>query len=298
MAFIVRYHPFTRPWFKAYALIVTGAMLIASGYAFFITPHKIVPGGIYGISIVLHHTFGTPVGLMALAFNLPLTLVGIKVLGPRFGIKTFTGFMLTSLFMDLISLWIGDMALIPDDLILSSVYGGAVIGLGVGFLFKAKATCGGTDVMAMMLGKWTGRPLGQLMMSVDTIIVIMGSLVFLDWKIPMYSLITIFVMGKTIDTVLQGWTQDKVAIIISNRYNEISNAIADDIQRSSTLIHANGMFAGAERNILYVVLSRKEVPALEQRVHQADPSAFVTIINADEILGEGFKSLRDKVCDS
>ncbi|GAB1418801.1 YitT family protein [Bacteroidales bacterium] len=298
MAFIVRYHPFTRPWFKAYALIVTGAMLIASGYAFFITPHKIVPGGIYGISIVLHHTFGTPVGLMALAFNLPLTLVGIKVLGPRFGIKTFTGFMLTSLFMDLISLWIGDMALIPDDLILSSVYGGAVIGLGVGFLFKAKATCGGTDVMAMMLGKWTGRPLGQLMMSVDTIIVIMGSLVFLDWKIPMYSLITIFVMGKTIDTVLQGWTHDKVALIISNRYNEISNAIADDIQRSSTLIHANGMFAGAERNILYVVLSRKEVPALEQRVHQADPSAFVTIINADEILGEGFKSLRDKVCDS
>ncbi len=298
MAFIVRYDPFSRPWFKAYALIVVGALFIASGYAFFITPHKIVPGGIYGISIVLHHTFGTPVGMMALAFNLPLTLVGIKVLGPRFGIKTFTGFMLTSLFMDLISLWVGDMALIPDDLILSSVYGGAVIGLGVGFLFKAKATCGGTDVMAMMLGKWTGRPLGQLMMTVDTIIVIMGSLVFLDWKIPMYSIITIFVMGKTIDTVLQGWTHDKVALIISNRYEEISNAITDDIQRSSTLIHANGMFAGAERNILYVVLNRNEIPVLEQRVHQADPTAFVAIINADEILGEGFKSLRDKVCDS
>ncbi|MBW7848428.1 MAG: YitT family protein [Bacteroidales bacterium] len=298
MAFIVRYDPFSRPWFKAYALIVVGALFIASGYAFFITPHKIVPGGIYGISIVLHHTFGTPVGMMALTFNLPLTLVGIKVLGPRFGIKTFTGFMLTSLFMDLISLWVGDMALIPDDLILSSVYGGAVIGLGVGFLFKAKATCGGTDVMAMMLGKWTGRPLGQLMMTVDTIIVIMGSLVFLDWKIPMYSIITIFVMGKTIDTVLQGWTHDKVALIISNRYEEISNAITDDIQRSSTLIHANGMFAGAERNILYVVLNRNEIPVLEQRVHQADPTAFVAIINADEILGEGFKSLRDKVCDS
>ena len=298
MAFIVRYDPFSRPWFKAYALIVVGALFIASGYAFFITPHKIVPGGIYGISIVLHHTFGTPVGMMALAFNLPLTLVGIKVLGPRFGIKTFTGFMLTSLFMDLISLWVGDMALIPDDLILSSVYGGAVIGLGVGFLFKAKATCGGTDVMAMMLGKWTGRPLGQLMMTVDTIIVIMGSLVFLDWKIPMYSIITIFVMGKTIDNVLQGWTHDKVALIISNRYEEISNAITDDIQRSSTLIHANGMFAGAERNILYVVLNRNEIPVLEQRVHQADPTAFVAIINADEILGEGFKSLRDKVCDS
>ncbi len=298
MSFIVRYHPFSRPWFKAYAFIVAGALLIASGYAFFITPHKIVPGGIYGISIVLHHTFGTPVGMMALAFNLPLTLTGIKVLGPRFGIKTFTGFMLTSVFMDLIGLWFGEKALIPDDLILSSVYGGAVIGLGVGFLFKAKATCGGTDVMAMMLGKWTGRPLGQLMMSVDTLIVIMGSLVFLDWKIPMYSLIAIFVMGKTIDTVLQGWTHDKVALIVSNRYEHISNALANDIHRSSTHIVAKGMFAGAERNVLYVVLSRKELPVLEQRVHEADPAAFVTIVNADEILGEGFKSLRDKVCDS
>ena len=295
MSFIVKYQPFTRAWFRAYALIVTGAMLIAAGYAFFITPHKIVPGGIYGISIVLHHTLGTPVGLMALAFNIPLTLAGIKVLGPRFGVKTFTGFMLTSGFMDLISLTFGDAALIEDDLLLSSIYGGAVIGLGVGFLFKAKATCGGTDVLAMMLGKWTGRPLGQLMMAVDAIIVVMGSLVFLDWKIPMFSLIAIFLMGKTIDTVLQGWTYDKVALIISDKHEQIGQTIMHQLGRGATLIQATGMYAGAERNVVYAVLGRKELALIEEHIHAIDPQAFVAIINADEILGEGFKSLRDKV---
>lgn len=295
MGFIVRYRPLSSKWFKAYALIVTGAFIIAAGYVLFITPHRIVPGGIYGISIVLHHTFGTPVGLMALAFNLPLTLIGIKVLGPRFGVKTFTGFILTSVFMDVLTYFYGDAPLIPDDLLLSSLYGGAVIGIGVGFLFKAKATCGGTDVVAMMLGKWTGRPLGQLMMSVDASIVLLGALVFLDWAIPLYSLIAIFIMGKTIDTVLQGWTYDKMALIVSDKHIEISQKITRDLKRGGTFVQAKGMFSGQERILIYVVLSRRELAILEGFIQSADPKAFVTVLNADEILGHGFKSLKEKL---
>lgn len=295
MGFIVRYRPLSSKWFKAYALIVTGAFIIAAGYVLFITPHRIVPGGIYGISIVLHHTFGTPVGLMALAFNLPLTLIGIKVLGPRFGVKTFTGFILTSVFMDVLTYFYGDAPLIPDDLLLSSLYGGAVIGIGVGFLFKAKATCGGTDVVAMMLGKWTGRPLGQLMMSVDASIVLLGALVFLDWAIPLYSLIAIFIMGKTIDTVLQGWTYDKMALIVSDKHIEIGQKITSDLKRGGTFVQAKGMFSGQERILIYVVLSRRELAILEGFIQSADPKAFVTVLNADEILGHGFKSLKEKL---
>lgn len=295
MGFIVRYQPLSSKWFKAYALIVTGAFIIAAGYVLFITPHRIVPGGIYGISIVLHHTFGTPVGLMALAFNLPLTLIGIKVLGPRFGVKTFTGFILTSVFMDVLTYFYGDAPLIPDDLLLSSLYGGAVIGIGVGFLFKAKATCGGTDVVAMMLGKWTGRPLGQLMMSVDASIVLLGALVFLDWAIPLYSLIAIFIMGKTIDTVLQGWTYDKMALIVSDKHIEIGQKITRDLKRGGTFVQAKGMFSGQERILIYVVLSRRELAILEGFIQSADPKAFVTVLNADEILGHGFKSLKEKL---
>lgn len=295
MGFIVKYQPFSFAWFKSYALIISGAFIIAAGYVLFITPHKIVPGGVYGISIVLHHTFGTPVGLTALIFNIPLTLIGINVLGPRFGIKTFTGFVLTSVFMDGLTYFYGSEPLIADDLLLSSLYGGAVIGLGVGFLFKAKASCGGTDVMAMMLGKWTKRPLGQLMMSVDTVIVVLGSLVFGNWAIPLYSLIAIFLMGKVIDTFLQGLSYDKVALIVSDEYEKIGQKITRDLNRGGTFMPAKGMYANNPRTIIFVVLNRRELAILEEYIQGVDPKAFVTVLNADEILGQGFRSLKEKI---
>jgi uncharacterized membrane-anchored protein YitT (DUF2179 family) len=295
MGYIVRYRFLSTKWFKAYFLIVLGAALIASGYVFFITPHKIVPGGIYGISIVLHHTFGTPVGLMALAFNIPLTIVGIKVLGPRFGIKTITGFILTSTFIDGLSYLYGDQPLVNDDPLLSSIYGGAVIGLGVGFLFKAKATCGGTDVIAMMLGKWTKWPLGRLMMMVDSVIVVFGSIVFGNWAIPLYSLVAIFFMGKVIDLVLQGISYEKVTLIISEQYIPIGEKIIHNLNRGATVIQGKGMFNGSEKNIIFTVLNRRELLMLEEFINQIDPKAFVIVMNADEILGRGFRSLHEKI---
>jgi uncharacterized membrane-anchored protein YitT (DUF2179 family) len=295
MEFILKYNLFSPKWFKAYSLIIIGAFIIAAGYVLFITPYRIVPGGVYGISIVLHHTFGTPVGLMALAFNIPLTLLGIKILGPRFGAKTITGFIFTSAFMDLLTLWFGEEPIIQGDPLVSAIFGGAVVGLGVGLLFKAKATCGGTDLVSMMLGKWTSYPLGQLMMMVDALIVLVGAIVFTDWAIPMYSLITIFVMGKVIDTVLQGISYDKVALIISDKYELIGQKIINDLHRGGTFIKGQGMYAGNERTLIYVVLNRRELSGLEEYIHQIDPHAFLTVIDASEILGSGFKSLREKV---
>lgn len=295
MGFVVRYKPGTIKWLKAYSLIVIGALFIASGYVFFITPHKIVPGGIYGISIVLHYTFGTPVGLTALFFNIPLTIFGIKVLGPRFGVKTFVGFVLTSLIMDGLVMLYGNIALVPDDRLLSALYGGAVIGLGVGMLFKAKASCGGTDVMAMMLGKWTGKPLGQLMMAVDAVIVVFGSLIFADWAIPLYSLITIFLMGKVIDLVLQGMSYDKLAFIVADKHELIAKKIISDLGRGGTFLEAEGMFSGQNKKVIYVVLNRRELSMLQLFISENDPQAFMTILDADEILGEGFKSLSERV---
>jgi len=295
MPFIVHYPRFSKSWFKAYSLIVLGAFIIASGYVLFITPLRIVPGGIYGISIVLHHQFGTPVGLVSLAFNIPLTIIGIKVLGPRFGAKTITGFVLTSVFMDSLAYFYGEQPLVKDDPFVSALFGGLVIGLGVGLLFKAKATCGGTDVMAMMLGKWTGKPLGQLMMMVDSSIVIFGSLVFADWKIPMYSLIAIFVMGRMIDTVLQGISYDKVALIISDKHALIKRKIIDDLHRGGTIFKGQGMFNNTEKTMIYVVLNRRELAMLQEYIEQIDSKAFMTVLEASEILGQGFKSLSEKL---
>ncbi|MEZ5198581.1 MAG: YitT family protein [Bacteroidales bacterium] len=203
MAFIVKEKLFSKKWFISYGQIIVGAFIMAVGFVFFITPYKIVPG-VYGISIVLHHLFVLLVGLIALGFDIPLTLIGIKVLGPRFGIKTVVGFIFTAVFVDLLTYLWGENPLVEKDALLSSIFGGLLIGVGLGLIFKAKATSGGSDIIAMIISKYTKLPLGQLMIAVDSAIVLVGFVAFQDWKIPLYSLIVIFITGRVIDVVLQG----------------------------------------------------------------------------------------------
>lgn len=295
MAFIVKEKLFSKKWFIAYSLIAVGAFIMAAGFVLFITPYKIVPGGVYGVSIVLHHLFGTPVGLIALCFDIPLTILGIKILGPRFGIKTVVGFVLTAGFVDLLTYLWGDQPLVENDALLSSIFGGVFIGLGLGMIFKAKATSGGSDIIAMIVAKYTKLPLGQLMIVVDSAIVLVGVVAFQDWKIPMYSLIVIFITGRVVDVVLQGISYDKTLFIISEKPKELRDKIVNDLNRGGTFIQGKGMYNGNERTIIYTVVNRRELAMLQDFIHRTDPSAFMTVINANEILGEGFKSLRDKV---
>jgi len=297
MSFIVKEKLFSKKWFIAYSLIVVGALILAAGFVFFITPYKIVPGGVYGIAIVLHYTFGFPVGLTALCFDIPLTLIGIKILGPRFGIKTVVGFVLTAFFVDGLTLLWGEQPLVENDALLSSVFGGVLIGFGLGLIFKAKATSGGSDIVAMIIGKYTKLPLGQLMIAVDSSIVLIGLFVFGDWKVPLYSLIVIFVSGKVIDAVLQGINYDKTLFIVSDKYQQIKDKIINDLNRGGTYIKGNGMYNNSDKTIIFTVLNRRELAILQGYINQIDPKAFLTVINANEILGNGFKSLNEKVSE-
>mgnify|MGYP001826639422 FL=1 len=297
MTFIVNEKLFSKKWFVAYSMILVGAFIMAAGFVFFITPYKIVPGGVYGISIVLHHMFGTPVGLIALLFDIPLTLIGIKVLGPRFGAKTVVGFVLTAGFVDLLTYLWGELPLVENDALLSSIFGGLLIGLGLGLIFKAKATSGGSDIVAMIISKYTKLPLGQLMIAVDSAIVLVGLVVFQDWKIPLYSLIVIFITGRVVDIVLQGISYDKTLFIISEKPRQLRDKIINDLNRGGTFIQGKGMYSESERTIIYTVVNRREMAILQDFIHQIDPTAFMTVINANEILGNGFKSLKDKMSD-
>ncbi len=297
MAFIVKEKLFSKKWFISYTLIIVGAFIMASGFVLFITPYKIVPGGVYGISIVLHHLFGTPVGLIALCFDIPLTLIGIKILGPRFGVKTVVGFVFTAVFVDSLTYLWGEQPLVENDALLSSIFGGVMVGLGLGLIFKAKATSGGSDIVAMIIAKYTRLPLGQLMILVDSAIVFVGFAAFQDWKIPLYSLIVIFITGKVIDVVLEGISYDKTLFIISEKAEEIRNKIIVDLNRGGTFIQGKGMYNGKDRTIIYTVVNRREVAMLQEFIHKTDPGAFMTVINANEIIGEGFKSLNDKVSE-
>lgn len=294
MAFLQKDKIFSKRWLKHYSLIVVGAFIMASGFVLFITPYKIVPGGVYGISIVLHWLFGTPVGMTALAFDIPLTLIGIRVLGPRFGIKTIVGFIFTAGFVDGITYFYGKEPLVQGDPLLSSIFGGLFIGVGLGLIFKSRATSGGTDIVAMMISKYTRMPVGQLLIAIDATIVLIGLVAFQDWKIPLYSLIVIFITGKVVDTILEGMNYDKVLLIISEKTEEIKDKILIDLNRGGTLLNGEGLYNSHERKIVFTVVNRRETVMLQDYIHGIDPNAFVTVINANEILGNGFKSLQDK----
>ncbi|MEA3317246.1 MAG: YitT family protein, partial [Bacteroidota bacterium] len=213
MSLITKEKIFSKEWFYNYALITLGAFILAAGFVYFIDPHKIVPGGVYGIGIVVKNitaemmgngikipfiekpifSDGLGIGFVGLLLNVPLTIIGIKVLGPRFGIKTIIGFILSSIFIDFLDASFSGA--LVDDVLLSCVFGGVLIGFGLGLIFKSKATSGGSDIIAMIAAKHTKLSLGVLMMIVDSIIVIFGLIVFKDWKIPLYSWIVIFITG-------------------------------------------------------------------------------------------------------
>ena len=295
--FMIKEKPFSRKWFLSYGFIVVGSFILASAFVLFFTPYKIIPGGVYGISIVLHYVLGTPIGMMALCFDIPLTIIGMKVLGPRFGFKTVLGFSLTAVFTDTLTWLWGFEPLVNGDALLSSIFGGLLCGLGLGLIFRSKATSGGSDIVAAIIAKYTKLPIGQLMIMVDSVIVLLGLFVFQDWKIPLYSWIAIFITGKVIDGVLEGINYEKSLFINSEKHEEIRDKIINNLNRGGTIIEGQGMFNMAERKIIFTVVSRRELVILEEYIHQIDPKAFLTVFNASEILGEGFKSLKEKISD-
>lgn len=303
MTYVTKEKLFSKEWFRAYALILVGAFILAAGFVLFIDPHRIAPGGVYGIGIIVHYLTqglfswapnGLPIGTVGLLLNIPLTIIGIRVLGPMFGIKTVVGFVMSSVFIDVLHLWLGYNPLV-DDMLLSSIFGGVLIGFGLGLIFKSKATSGGSDIIAMIIARYTRLPLGQLMIYVDSTIVLLALVAFQDWKIPLYSWVVIYVTGKVIDMTIQGVSYDKALFIITDRYEDVKNKIIHDIERGGTIINVQGMYTGHDKKMIFTNVSRREVYMLKDYIQQIDPNAFITVIDANEILGNGFKPLSESL---
>jgi len=294
MAFITKEKLFSWDWFKVYSMILLGTLIMAAGFVFFVSPYKMAPGGVYGIAIIVHHLFGLPIGLVGLALDIPLTLIGLKILGPRFGAKTVVGFVSTSAWISLLEYLWGYEPLVADAPLLSSIYGGALIGIGLGFVFKSKATSGGTDIIAMILAKYTKMPVGQLLIVVDSIVVLGGLIAFQDWMIPLLSWLVIFLTGKIIDAIVEGIGYDKSVMIISEKHEEIRDKIINDLRRGGTYLKGKGMYQGADKNIIMTVVNRREVVLLKHFISKVDPKAFIMVTDANEIMGDGFKSLNEE----
>ncbi len=301
----------SKEWFYSYTLIAIGSFILAAGFVYFIDPHKIVPGGVYGIGIVVKNMTaeimgngikipfisepifkdGLGIGIVGLMLNIPLTILGIKMLGPRFGVKTIIGFVLTSISIDFLDA--GFSGALVDDVLLSCVFGGVLIGFGLGLIFKSKATSGGSDIIAMIAVRYTKMSLGLLLIIVDSVIVLFGLLIFKDWKIPLYSWIVIYITGKVIDATLQGISYDKALFIISDKYEEIRDKIIKDLNRGGTLIDGVGMYKGLDKKIIFTNVNRRELTILQDFIKDIDPYAFMTVIDAHEVLGNGFKPIRE-----
>ncbi len=294
---------FSARWWRSWAMVVLGSFVLATGFVLFINPYHIVPGGVYGAGNVLHYLFPTiQVGTFGLLLDIPLLLIGLRVFGGMFGARTIVAALLTPVFMNTLTHLIGenpDTILdgninLADDLLLACIFGGVLIGIGVGLVVKTRATTGGTDIISMLLVKYTGLRFSQAMVIVDSCVVIFGLVVMGDWLIPLYSLVTIYVTAKAIDFVIDGASQNKLMFIISDHNYLLTSFILDEMGRGATYIKTSGMYTRKERDMVFLVVSRREVSSVQNKIKEIDPEAFVVVVNAHETFGDGFKAFPDK----
>lgn len=295
MGFVTKEKLFSKDFFITYSWLLGGCFIFALGAVMFAEPNRFAPGGTYGLAIVFHHLLGWRTELAALCMDIPLLLIGIYFLGPKFGIKTVICTFSIPLFMGLIHETYGYAPLLGENQqLLSAIFGGIIYGIGIGMIFKSRATSGGSDIIAMILNKYTHISLGQLVILVDCTITLTTVLAFGEWTLPMYSWIVVFIEGKVIDIVIEGSSVHKTLMIVTSRVEEIKYVILNDINRGATLLPAMGMYKGEDRNIIYTVLTRREMMILRHRIAEIDPDAFINVLDSREILGHGFKPLHEE----
>ena len=271
---------------KEYLFVIIGAAVIAFGFNVFLFPNQVASGGVSGISTILHGMFGWNAGIVQYAFNIPLFIAGVLVLGKKFGIKSFIGTIALPFFVILTAGW-DAWTLNP---LLGSIFGGIVVGLGIGLVFKGNASTGGTDLLAQIITKFTGLTLGTSVLFIDGVIAVSAAIVF-DLEKGLFALIGLYVTTKTIDIVQLGFSQSKMVYIITRKETEVRDAIYKEVNRGITKLPAYGGYTGEERPVLMVVVYQTEFTKLKQVLKAVDPEAFVIVSDAYEVLGEGFKKV-------
>ncbi|MBR5333262.1 MAG: YitT family protein [Alistipes sp.] len=305
-------------WWRDMLFIVFGCTMMAAGFVFFINPYNIVPGGVYGAGIVLHNIFpSVQVGTFGYMFDIPLLITAIIIFGKQFGGRTLFAACITPGLMNLISSLayptkealhaldpaqlMGGAINLSDHLMLSCILGGTIIGAGLGLVVRSNATTGGTDIVAMLLNKYFHLPFSRGVLLADAGVVLAGLLVIgfglgLDegesggWLLSLYSLICIFVSSRVIDYVIDGASYDKLLFIITKENDKMRDFIINDLERGATFLKSAGMYTKEEREMIFLVVSRREVALVQRKVKSIDPKAFLVVTDAYDTYGEGFKA--------
>jgi len=268
-----------------YFYIILGSLVIAATFNLFLNPNGIAPGGVSGLSTIFEHRFGIEAALTQWALNIPLFIAGLILLGKKFGSKTALGTVVLPFFVYMTR----DLPPMTNQLLLASIYGGVGIGIGLGLVFRSKASTGGTDLAAQILHKYTGISLGVAVLLMDGLVVFISGVVF-GPENAMFALISLYITSKTIDLVQLGLGYSKMAFIISDKQELIAKAIINDLKRGVTIINGTGGFTGHERQVIIAVFQQRETTKLKELIKRIDSLAFIIVSDANEVLGQGFKT--------
>lgn len=271
---------------KDIVLITVGAFIYAFGVNYFFVANKLADGGLAGICVILHYLFNFNISITYLVLNIPLIIMGYKLIGGNFILKTFYGTMMTSLAFKVFQNHLGVM----EDKLIASIFGGLIIGIGLGTIFLGGGSSGGSDILVKILNKYFDIPIGRAFLILDLIVLSVLGLLF-GKDIFMYTLVGLFISTKAIDFIQDGVDMAKAMMIISDKSDEIKDEIMKQTGRGVTVLNAKGGYTNNNKNVLYCIMGRYEVTTVKRIVRNIDRRAFISISEVSEVLGEGFKDI-------
>lgn len=273
----------TRNWIRNLVLVTLGVFIMAIAYNVFLVPAKIAPGGVSGAATIVYYLTGLPIGALSFAMNLPLFLLGWRQEGRGFIIRTLISTALLSLFLDTLAL-----PRITQDPLLSAIFGGVLLGIGLGVVVLGDATTGGTDLAAKMIHRRFPQLTMAWILFILDMVVIIGAAIAFSPEEGLYALVTIFVSTKLMDFILEGAKSSRAFNVISKKSDVISKRIMSELERGVTCLHGTGMYSGNSVNMLYCIVSSREILRLKHIILEEDPNAFIVISEVHDVGGEGF----------
>lgn len=290
----------TKQKFIDYTYIIVGSAVTALSIALFTTPAQIAPGGVSGIGTILYHMFGIDVGLSIFVLSVPVFIAGVRLFGSLYGIKSLIGTVALSAFTSFWNLIFGYDGILDYSremsLWLSVLYGGVLAGIGIGLVMKGGSNTGGTDIMALILARYTKITTGTSLMIIDAVIIAASAFVF-SLESALYAIVVAFITSVALDKVVLsiGTGYAKEITIISDRLEEIGAFITKELDRSGTVLPAKGLYSGQDKEMLMTVIPKEYISRLVRKVHELDNSAFMIIQDTYHVLGEGFVPIEEMV---
>ena len=272
---------------RRYLGMTIGIAIVAIGINMFFVPNKIAAGGITGLATVLHYLSGLSVGRLMVIFNVPLFIIGIKILGAKYGLKTLYGAIALAVLVDVFAPYTPTLT---HDILLNSIYGGLLVGVGMGLVFRFRGNTAGTALAAAILHKIFNITVGQALLILDFFVVAFAGIVFKSPELALYAIIAIFVTAKIIDLVQEGPNNSKAFFIMAAEPELLAEGILKEVDRGVTFLQGKGGYTGQDRELLLCVVETSEVTQLKELIYQHDPQAFIIVTDAQEVLGEGFSS--------